>query len=560
MAGRCVVFGWNIGRRRRICLPLSELTHMHVIGTTGFGKSRLMVALVVQYIRMGVHVWLVDPANQIAPLVMNRLVEYGYFDKNPNAFSDLIYLDLVAGHAQNKYPAFNLIGGSYDPYTTADIVLETVKRVWPALQDGTATNIELMIRLGTYVLAELKLPLLPYLETFLTDLNFRQNLLAKVEDRFIYQWIQHIQMMTRDKKIAEIVQTTLKRAYHLAFPPVLRYTMAQQSNILDVNNLIANRQSVLVNINLTDETVVKWFGSMFMVQAETVARTRGDIPLERKHDKYVVMLDEFHGFIDQSGQSFAHMAAESRRANIFLCVAHQNWRQIPEHIRGALTQMEIVVSFKVKREDALINVDHMEFPIDDNKYTSVFDPSSRIGYRYKEDPPENQRDRQARDIASLPKRHAYIHLPGQPPHMMRAISVDDETDARAVELVKQRYLELYFRDRNDIEAEIDATLVQYGASPIQYQSGTVRESKTPEKPAKQARVPYQPTQEDRDLLAGLLTENGPQATQQTEDTPGEPNEVPPAAAPSVEEEQIDLGKLFGKDDTLIMPEDDNDPY
>jgi hypothetical protein len=128
-----------------IALPLESITHAHFMGMTGYGKSSLIAWLCTYLIMQGVGVFLIDPAGNLARQILCLLIDNGYFEDNPDAFERLLYLDIPQGHREESYIRGNILGGDYDPYTAANVVHDGFKRVWPALQDGTSTNIDTLI-------------------------------------------------------------------------------------------------------------------------------------------------------------------------------------------------------------------------------------------------------------------------------------------------------------------------------------------------------------------------------------------------------------------------------
>jgi len=53
---------------------------MHVIGVTGSGKSRLLAQLFLELLRSGRAATLIDPAGDLARLLMERLVADGAYE------------------------------------------------------------------------------------------------------------------------------------------------------------------------------------------------------------------------------------------------------------------------------------------------------------------------------------------------------------------------------------------------------------------------------------------------------------------------------------------------
>jgi hypothetical protein len=79
-----------------------------------------------------------------------------------------------------------------------------------------------------------------------------------------------------------------------------------------------------------------------------------------------LMIDEFSQFMAQSEQSLTRMLSETRKYGLFCVMAHQNWTQASERLKGALQNVGIEMIMKSGRMDAeysarvLCSVDPME--------------------------------------------------------------------------------------------------------------------------------------------------------------------------------------------------------
>jgi hypothetical protein len=96
-------------------IPLSQVhTHWHILGTTGSGKSSFLAHLFLSFLQHGLPVTLIDPAGDLAKLILSHLVAKGWYH-DMKAFARLIYLDLPAGERQPRYIPFNPLKYAYDP-------------------------------------------------------------------------------------------------------------------------------------------------------------------------------------------------------------------------------------------------------------------------------------------------------------------------------------------------------------------------------------------------------------------------------------------------------------
>src|SRR4051812_42426300 len=77
---------------RELRLPVPQaMTHMHVIGVSGSGKSRFLAGLYLDLLAHGLPATLIDPHGDLAELVLAHLVARGTY-QSPAAYERIRYL------------------------------------------------------------------------------------------------------------------------------------------------------------------------------------------------------------------------------------------------------------------------------------------------------------------------------------------------------------------------------------------------------------------------------------------------------------------------------------
>lgn len=436
--------------RALISISAADLKHTHVIGTSGAGKSRWLASFFLSLMSHHVGAILIDPAGDLSRLLLKLLIATGYFTL-PHAFDRLIYLDLPGALRQGRYLPFNVLDTGHDPYTTADLVLEAFKRAWPALKGGTATTIETLVKMSSFVLASHGLPLLPCMYYLLTNAAWREHLLRDIHDDLVLAFFR--QYGSQNGKLPAGIEPTLKRIYLLAFAPVLRYSLGQRETVLNFRRILDDNRSVIINLNLPDLEAMRLLGCLVTVSAEVGAKARGAIPAERRHGTHMLFLDEFQNFTAQSEDALSHILEECRKYGLLLCLAHQNWSQIPLELRGAVQNCGIEVVFKLERPDAQESVERLGFPFD--PFALKYRPTHPLRWSaptyYSR---VEQRDFYIDAITALAPREAFLKLP-HGLYQMRALAVDDPPiDTATLIAVEQHYMARYFRSQATIEDDI----------------------------------------------------------------------------------------------------------
>src|SRR5437868_3070998 len=169
---------------RSLSLNLKQIkAHGHAIGKSGSGKSYFLASLYIALLQAGFSVTLIDPAGDLAKLILSHLVAMGCYN-DPSFYNKLVYLDIPRAYRHQRYFAFNPLKQEGDPYTLSSNWLEALHRAWPSLAGGNAATFDLLIKNGTKVVHSNNLPPTA-LFRFLVEKEFRDLLLTKESDQQI---------------------------------------------------------------------------------------------------------------------------------------------------------------------------------------------------------------------------------------------------------------------------------------------------------------------------------------------------------------------------------------
>jgi hypothetical protein len=332
-------------------LDVADLTnHVHVTGTTKSGKSRLLAHLALSLIAAGEGVTFIDPHGDAARLVMGHLIARGFFDDG-RGYERLLYLDLPAAARVGRYSAFNILHQPFDTPTTARLVLEALRRAWPALENGVAPAFENAVLAGVSVLVHHRLPVV-LLHDLLTDPAWRGHLLEEITDPSVRGFFARLDRWG-SREQAQYLESTLRRAFLLSFSPVLRYSLGQSENLVGrFRERMDAGHSLIVNLALPDPDARRLLGCFLTVSAEQAALQRADTPAGEGRRRHTLILDEAASVISQSGTAMQHILEECRKFGLGLVLAHQSGTQLTERIRGALANVGTTIVFRAGRQDA----------------------------------------------------------------------------------------------------------------------------------------------------------------------------------------------------------------
>ena len=340
--------------RRRLRLDGQDAkSHMHVMGKSGSGKSRWLAGFYVNLLKAGHSATLIDPHGDLARLVLAQLVADGYFERE-DAYQRLRYLDIPTAAKAGRYLNFNCLKQPYDTHTTTRLTLEAMRRAFPELDrnaGNAAPAFEQIVTAGTHVLVENGLPF-SELRRVLLDKAWRDQLLRQVADPLIHAYFQdEFDAYDRGERM-HLLGSTLRRLFLLLYAPVVRFALSAEENHLEYRSILAQNQSLIVNLAIHDPDAKRLLGCLLTVFAEQGAKSRADVDAGARSGTHYVIVDECQLFLSNSSAALNEMLSQTRKFGMFVVLSHQTRDQIPERIWGALQNVEVDITFRTGREDA----------------------------------------------------------------------------------------------------------------------------------------------------------------------------------------------------------------
>ncbi|MCX4956879.1 hypothetical protein [Streptomyces virginiae] len=157
------------------------------------------------------------------------------------------------------------------------------------------------------------------------------------------------------------------------------------------------------------------------------------------------MLDEFSQFMAQSEESLTRMLSETRKYNLFCVMAHQNWSQASDRLKGALQNVGMEVILKAGRPDAehsarlfgTVDPDAIKHIVTDEAAEDRTHPAYY--------PLQAQWERQVQSIQQLRVGEAFVRLPSDEVRKVKTPTLPHLIEPpHALAEVEQYYLDRYF--------------------------------------------------------------------------------------------------------------------
>lgn len=433
--------------------PAELAMHVHVLGTTGSGKSTFLTHLALEILDNGMSFTLIDPHGDLARDVLAQLAMRGFYH-DPTAFERLLYLDLAAAAQNDFYLPFNILRQPYRDDGVADNIVKTMHAAWKELDAG-AGSFDVLVDAGIKTLLANDLPITNLFDV-VSDRRFREGLLARLSyPEVVRFWASWDQLKPTDQGI--LGGAALRRSYQLTKSDVLKYSLGQSENVLDFRSLIDQNRSCIVNLHVDGDGVQELLGSLITSMAVSGAKSRSQIAKGHRTGTHFLIIDEFEKFTSKSGGALTSMLSETRKYGLFLVVAHQDWAQARDLV-DALQNCGMDISFRNGPLDALLSAKILGRVITKSvSGAGEEDTRETVGM--------NEQDREfAQELMDLFVGQAYLRkdlrqLPFGLKHVFkrrRSALYKIKTPAPRKSIVdtariEKRYIETYFRHKDAID-------------------------------------------------------------------------------------------------------------
>ncbi len=317
--------------------------HMYIIGKTGVGKSELLKQMILQDVKEGKGIGVIDPHGDLIEDILKMIP--------PQRAEDVILFDpsdterplglnmLEAQTEQEKHYIVSSIVGLmyklYDPNKTGIIG----PRFEHAIRNAMLT---VMYQKGSTFIEVVRA---------LTDASFVQELLPKVEDPIVRRyWTDQI-AQTSDFHKSEVLDYIVSKFGRFVTNKMMRNIIGQSQSAFDFRKVMDEGKILLVNLSKgkIGEENSSFLGLVLVPKILVAAMSRQDVPQDQRRDFYLYV-DEFQNF---ATPDFAQILSEARKYRLNLIVANQFIGQMDEEVKNAIFgNVGTIMSFRVGVTDA----------------------------------------------------------------------------------------------------------------------------------------------------------------------------------------------------------------
>jgi len=339
--------------------------HMYLIGKTGMGKSTVLENMIINDIRAGRGVAVVDPHGDLAEKIIDYIPT--------NRINDVIYFN----PADMDFPlAFNVVE-QVDPHLrhlVASGLIGVFNKLWA---DSWGPRLEYILRNAILAILDYPGSTLLGVTRMLSDKNFRKKVIEKIKDPVVKAfWVNEFAGYAANFA-AEAVSPIQNKVGQFLSSSLIRNIVGQVKSAIDPREVMDQGKILILNLSKgrIGEDNSALLGAMMITKIQLAAMSRVELPEKERKDFYLY-IDEFQNF---ATESFANILSEARKYRLNLIMAHQYIEQLGEEIEaavfgnvgtlavfrvGAADAEELVKEFlPVFTEEDLVNLPKYEFYI-----------------------------------------------------------------------------------------------------------------------------------------------------------------------------------------------------
>lgn len=330
-----VILGRNnhLGASTAIGMTAAERAHhLYIIGATGTGKTTMLQYAIIQDIRNGKGIAVVDPHGDMAEWILQ------YIPKD--RLDDVIYLD----PRDVAYPpGLNVLevptGLEGDELRVAqDFVVDAIVSLFRKVfseDDSGGHRIENTLRFAVHTAFTVPDATLFTVRKLLINPDYRKPIVAALKDETLKEfWVHEFGMAGNYQKYKKIDGVTTKIG-RFEEQLTAKRILEQPKSTIDFDEIL-NGKILICNLakGRIGVDTSELFGTTVLAKLQLAAYRRIDIP-EDERKPFYLYVDEFQNF---ATPLFTQILSESRKYKLFITMAEQSTsqqdRDVVENILG----------------------------------------------------------------------------------------------------------------------------------------------------------------------------------------------------------------------------------
>ena len=322
-----------------------RLRHFYIIGQTGTGKSTLLKNMLIEDIRNGEGVCMIDPHGSdiedvLASIPHNRMHDVIYFDPSYTARPmglnmleyDMRFPEQKTFVANELIAIFNKL---FDMRVAGGPAFEQYFRNAALLVMDDPQSGNTILEIGRVF----------------GDKAFRDMKLSRCKNPIVVQFWQNAEKTTGDQALANFVPYITSKLDPFISNDIMRPIIAQEKSSFNFRDIMDQKKILLVNLSKgrLGDVNANFIGLILVGKMLMAALSRVD-SFGKTLPPFYLYIDEFQNI---TTDSIATILSEARKYKLSLTIAHQFIAQLEDKIKNAVFgNVGSLAAFRVGADDA----------------------------------------------------------------------------------------------------------------------------------------------------------------------------------------------------------------
>lgn len=320
-----VLIGENIHHEVTTAIGLTEAErqrHMYVIGGTGNGKTTMLLYSIIQDIKSGKGLAVIDPHGDLAETILHHIPK--------ERIGDVIYMnpdDLAYPIGVNLLELTPGLEGD-DLLREKDLITESTISVLRKIfseDDSGGHRIEYVLRNTIQTALTMENPNLFTIFRLLNDNKYRREIVKTLDDEDLRNfWKNELGKAGDFQKVKMVAGITAKIGRFL-FSASAKRILEQDKSTIDFGDILDSGKILICNFSkgALGEDTSSLFGTTILAKLQVASLRRARLKQADRRPFYLYV-DEFQNF---ATMSFVQMLSEARKYKLFLVMAEQSTSQ-----------------------------------------------------------------------------------------------------------------------------------------------------------------------------------------------------------------------------------------
>lgn len=371
LSGTCIGLCNYAGKEQKVCIH-DKVTnqHSHLIGPSGVGKTTVYEHKILNDIKKGHGVAVLDPHGDLIERIISFLPER-YINK-------IIYFDPGNPEWVPLWNPLQQSNNQKDIGRATDEIVKTIK----SFVSGTGWGDRLEHLLRNLIFSLMHIPNISFLDIYMllqNDPNIKENsmLVKEITEVLDNKVITNFWDNDYTKYKKDDLGPPKNKLSKLLVNHTVSFMLSQPESRFNFQTIMDNGMIFLADFSTVGTMLKEVLGSFILSHFYMEALSRSNIP-EDKRRPFHIYADEAYHFVTDSIQD---MLVETRKYNVSLNLAHQHMKQFTSEQVDALAGVGTTIIFRVGKTDAQTLSNNLQGKVETKDLVSLknFEAIARIG-------------------------------------------------------------------------------------------------------------------------------------------------------------------------------------